>query len=106
MKLYVTTKNSGPTWSGADPEIILYLGNSEEEAIAAVGDFTKYVKEFPSTWSWVPCALPDDMEVNLEHYYMADGWWRTVCSFEIEESDQDEAYSEYVAQKYAGELND
>ena len=85
MRVYCTSKNRGPSWS-EDPITMLYLGTSEHEAKAAVGDFSKYEKakeQFPRNFPNVYSAIPATMEREMIHYYMADGWWYSVVMFDL-----------------------
>lgn len=85
MKVYATTKNSGPSWSH-ETIFLVYLGTSFDAAKLAVGDFTRDEKAFPETWSArAHCALPNDIDITLVKYYMSDGWWYTIVEFELAE---------------------
>lgn len=84
MKVYCTSKNSGPTWSGPDPITMLYLGTNLDEAVAAVDDFVKYEKDCDREHPEIYSALPRNVDFKILHYYMADGWWRTVVEFELD----------------------
>ena len=82
MKVYCTSKNTVPNWTGSDPIYLKYLGTSLEDAVAAVGDFVKYEKEkdqFPTEFKHIYSVLDKVVE-----YYMADGWWYSVVVFNLE----------------------
>lgn len=82
MEIYCTSKNTGPLTAGPDPIHMLYLGTSEDDAIAAVGTFVKYEKpESPGFWQTALLASVDGQE--LAHWYMADGWWYSIVKFEL-----------------------
>ena len=89
MRVYATTKNSGPTY-GRDPLTLVYIGTSVEEAEKAVGDFVKYQKpeeKFPTNYLHIYSAIPRDVvKWDLIQYYMADGWWYSIVMFELEEN--------------------
>ncbi len=86
MRVYVTSKNSGPTWSGPDPVTMLYLGTDINKAEEAVGNFTKYWKEeHPKQYKEIYTALPQGMEFEMIQFYMADGWWYSIVATDIEE---------------------
>lgn len=76
MEIYVTSKNSGPSWH-SDPVFLIYIGTSLEEAVDAVGDFKRYERDPFPTKSFYS-ALPKDIEREMVHYYAADGWWYSV----------------------------
>jgi hypothetical protein len=86
MELYVTSKNSGPTWSGPDPKYVEYIGTSLEEAVGAIPnvfqrqgtDITGRTAE-PEVWS----ALPRGMRQEMIQFYMADGWWYSIVKIEM-----------------------
>lgn len=90
MKVYCTSKNSGPTWTGIDPVYLKYLGTSLDEAIVAVGDFVRYERqkdEFPTQSQYlnIYTALPREMSFILIKYFSADGWWYSIVEFELED---------------------
>lgn len=84
MLVYCTSKNTGPSWQ-SDPITIVYLGPVLRDAIEAVGDFQKYSREeLPITeFKNGKSALPRMIDFEFVNYYMADGWWYTIVSFEI-----------------------
>jgi hypothetical protein len=88
MIVYCTSKNSGPSWQ-SDPVTMVYLGTSIVEALKAVGRFARYQKSednFPAKEHiYLYSSLPRDIEFKLVNYYMADGWWYSVVSFELNE---------------------
>lgn len=86
MRIYITSQNTGPTWTGPDPIHMNYIGPSIEEAIKAVGEMTRYARiwnpdhhQFPELYS----VLPKDTPREMLHYYMADGWWATVVAVDF-----------------------
>lgn len=88
MRVYCTSRNTGPSWS-SDPVHMVYLGTSVKEAEEAVGDFSKYQKEeFPNTQTMKSyCALPRHIEFEMIQFYMADGWWYSIVMFELNEGE-------------------
>lgn len=88
MKVYATTKNTGPSWS-SDPIHLVYLGTSLDQAVNAVEDFSKYElpehrwprEEYNSSSS----VIPKQLNWNMVRYYMVDGWWYSIVMFELEE---------------------
>lgn len=86
MRVYLTSCNTGPTWSGPDPVHVKYLGTNILKADAAVGDFRKYWKEqHPSEHRDLYTALPRGMIFEFVQYYMADGWWYSIVAFNLVE---------------------
>ena len=77
MDIYVTSKNTGPSWH-IDPIHMVYLGPSYQSAVAAVGTFKKYDRKDlpipPEAFS----VLPHNVRREMIHYYMAGGRWYTV----------------------------
>ena len=86
MDIYITSKNTGPTWTGPDPITMLYIGDDLEKAIEAVGDFVKYEREprNPDRTDYYTAA-PINSNPELVKYYMADGWWRSVVKIKVGE---------------------
>lgn len=92
MKLFVVSKNSGPSWSN-ETLSLLAISTSMEDAKEYVPDhFRKYLrKDFkPHTWekggvkhTYIPSIVPENMNPQMEEYYMADGWWYSIVSVEI-----------------------
>jgi len=83
MHIYVTSRNTGPSFS-SDPIYMLYLGPSYHDAIAAVGsNFLKYEKPMVSEYPKLFSALPKATERELVRYYEADGWWYSVEKVEF-----------------------
>ena len=83
VKVFATTKNSGPSWS-SDPLTLVYLGTSLDDAQEAVGDFRKYRREvFPERSPEIYSAIPRAIEREWVDYYMADGWWYSIVSFDL-----------------------
>lgn len=87
MKLYFTSKNTGPSYN-SDPLYLIYVGTDLDEAVNAVGSFVKYEDPdylynslYPKTFS----ALPRHLDFEFVKFYMADGWWCSIVSMEIEE---------------------
>ncbi len=82
MKVFCTSMNSGPL-------TIVYLGTSIEEATKAVGVFAKYKineTEFPTKCVQNYSAIPKlKVDWKLLQYYMADGWWYSIVSFDLYE---------------------
>jgi hypothetical protein len=90
MRVYCTTKNTGPSWR-SDPLQILYLGTSVKAAEEAVGKFTKYAKEekdFPVNYPHVYSAIPEEIERELIQFFMVDGWWYSIVMFELHEDEK------------------
>lgn len=85
MKVFCTTKNTGPTMSGLDPLHLTYLGTSLKKAIESVGTFRRYEKRVEDAKYW-HSALPREVDTTLVRYYGADGWWYSVVSFDLEEA--------------------
>ena len=91
MKVYITTKNTGPSWN-SDPLHMLYLGTSLEAAVDAVGDFVKYevaendwdhwIGGFPYLYTILPRITIFDWKFTK--FYFADGWWYSIVEFELE----------------------
>jgi hypothetical protein len=77
MDIYVTSKNSGPSWS-SDPITMMYIGTSYEKAVEAVGIFIKYEKTVIVENQKLYSALPSKTDREMIHYYMADGWWFSI----------------------------
>lgn len=86
MKLYVTTKNSGPSWS-YDPLTIVYLGLSVDDAIQAVPeDFRQYRRDDyldGSLHKELFSAIPRSTSRSLVAFYIADGWWYSVVEVDF-----------------------
>lgn len=83
MKIYVTSKNTGPSWQ-SDPVYMTYLGSSLDEAITAVGAMTRYEKELlPHHPIKIYSALPMEMAREMVKFYGADGWWASIVSIDI-----------------------
>ena len=84
MKLYATTKNTGPSWN-SDPTFLRYLGTSLSVAVTVVpANFKRYEKkEFPTQYPSIYAALPDEIQWKFVRYYAADGWWYSVVEFEL-----------------------
>jgi len=85
MRLYCTSKNTGPSYS-SDPVYMVYLGPNRDDAIAAVKDFNRYEKfavitEYPEIYS----ALPREIPREMIKWYEADGWWYSIVSIDFEE---------------------
>lgn len=88
MKIYITSKNTGPSWS-SDSVHMKYIGTSLEDAVAAVGNFVKYEDEdttITMRYLFIYTVLPEGTDFVFERFYMADGWWYSVVSLEL--SDQ------------------
>lgn len=86
MDIYITSKNTGPTWTGPDPLTMLYIGNDLEKAIEAVGDFVKYEREpGNSSKAYYYTVAPDNANPELVKYYMVDGWWRSIVKIKVGE---------------------
>lgn len=86
MKVYCTSKNSGPE-SGTIH--MVYLGTSVDKATEAVGNFVKYRTDtslFPKEFLHSYTALPRDIKFTLLQYYPADGWWYSVVLFDLHET--------------------
>jgi hypothetical protein len=88
MRVYCTSKNNGPSYSGASIVTMLYLGTSEHEAVKAAERFHKYErlsdtaywpKEFPQHYS----AIPATMDREIIHFYAVDGWWYSIVMFDL-----------------------
>lgn len=83
MKIYVTSKNTGPSWQ-SDPVHMTYLGASFLEAVAAVGTMARYEKEIPVLHpTKIYSAIPMEMEREIVKFYAADGWWSSIVSIDI-----------------------
>lgn len=87
MKIYCTSKNSGPSWGG-DPVYMVYIGTSLDEAREAVReDFRRYEvtpDKFPTRHRHIYSAIPADMERDFVVFYDADGWWYSIVSIDID----------------------
>jgi len=91
MDVYVTTKNSGPSW-GRDPLHIEYIGTSFEKAHDAVEfGFRKYKVEDINFWTrndptgGIWSAIPYKMPRQMVSFYTADGWWYSIVKIELME---------------------
>lgn len=88
MKVYCTTKNSGPSWA-SDPLFMVYLGISLEEAVITASTFHRYEKgerDFPKRFPEIYSALPNAINWEMIRFYTADGWWYSIVVFELGES--------------------
>ena len=86
MKIYATSKNTGPSWSN-DPVHLLYLGTSIKEAEKAVGEFAKYeIDETDFPTRFIYSALPRSVIHQIARFYTADGYWFSIAEFELEEA--------------------
>lgn len=86
MRVYCTSKNTGPSYH-SDPIHMVYLGTSVDKAIRAVGKFSKYEKnqsQYPREFMKSFTALPLAVDSVLIKYYMADGWWYSIVVFDLE----------------------
>ena len=88
MKVYVTTKNTGPSYS-SDPKYCLYLGTSLELAEEVVRDFRRYEKneeDYPTAFPNEYTILPRHQHIDwaFTKFYHADGWWYSIVEFELD----------------------
>jgi hypothetical protein len=89
MKIYCTTKNSGPSWLD-EHKTIVYIGTSHQEAREAVAErFRQYqmpnVSNSRFKFPYMYSALPDKMPKQIIEFYQADGWWYSICTADIKE---------------------
>lgn len=86
MKIYVTSKNSGPSWEHEQKSIV-YIGSSLEIAVENVEDFRRYEvgrDKFPTRYPYLYSAIPQYMNRRMVKFYTADGWWYSIVSIDIE----------------------
>lgn len=83
MKLFITSKNTGPSWH-SDPVHFLGIHATLDEAIALVDNFVRYEKEWQPA-SYMPTCVPYVFSPKMVKYYMADGWWYSIVEVEISE---------------------
>lgn len=87
MYIYVTSKNTGPSWQ-SDPLHVVYMGVSVKEAEDAVGEFSRYQKPLPSDQQRpFYSALPKTLDKEMIQFYMADGWWYSIERIDFQIAD-------------------
>lgn len=87
MKIYVTSKNSGPSWSH-ETKSVLYIGIDSLEALKAVGDFARHHKtkaEWPTRLPYLYSAIPEAMPRKMLEFFESDGWWYSIVQIDIQE---------------------
>lgn len=75
MDIYCVSRN--------DPVLVVYLGTDLSAALDAVGEFQKYETALPENVHW-HCALPNAVDKEFVHYYMADGWWYSIVKLNFD----------------------
>ena len=87
MDIYVTSKNSGPSWV-SDPLSVVYMGTSLDDAKEAVGEFQRYKQDFDAHHFLFPeiySAIPGNLEREMVVFYSADGWWYSIVKVTFHE---------------------
>lgn len=88
MKVYCTSKNSGPSYQ-SDPVHMVYLGTSLEDAEKEIKKFFKYEKPFAyreGTGKELYSVLPSTINWEMVKWCTADGWWWSIVVFELKEN--------------------
>lgn len=91
MLVYFTSKNSGPSWAD-EKKTLLYVGISLTDAQEAVGEgFRKYKQDLSEVrkyrFPYLFSAVPEKMKFKFVEFYHADGWWYSIVSIDIQETD-------------------
>lgn len=85
MDIYVTSKNTGPSWT-LDPKHVLYIGTSLEEAESHIMTFARYERPFnPQAYydEKLYSAIPENMDREMIKFYEADGWWCSIVKITL-----------------------
>lgn len=84
-QIYITSKNTGPSWQ-SDPLHMIYIGSSVKEAEEAVPEpFRRHFKNLPpETRYYTAIGYASGLEYEMIQFYMADGWWYSIVMMEID----------------------
>lgn len=85
MIVYVTSYNSGPSWSTAESVYIVGIYDDIEKATEAVPeDFQRYRVRIESQYNNAQYRQPfKPDEGTVVRHWMADGWWYSVSQYEV-----------------------